>query len=361
MVKVYNYRTVHSMPQDDIDTIKYHGLKPEMYTKGYADLGPANTSALGRFFFIADTILNHNLPLPPSSFIEMVVDQTTGKSKQDFRMTMDGKPGMGKSTSCFYLGGRYGIETADRLGGEPTDYFSMDNCVLLQDTDGVMQLLEKAEPHQCVVIDDAGVAAGSRDFQTQSNKNLNKIYQTCRTKRWFTIFNLPVITHIDLQIRELVNAKSRVYAKNHARGFNILKINESEISTHGRKNVEYKHRFAPVEGKKLDFYVAYSIEILDAYKGFMEKYDKLRDEAATRLICDTAEEERDKKAGVTKRDKKFQEEIDKHYDTIRSIYADGGSIKEMMRRTHLSEYKTNKILGVVREKEDGVIIPMEMK
>lgn len=349
------------MPDEDRDKITRAGLPVEIYTNGYADLGPANGSALGRAAFVARKIINNNLPVPPSSFIELVCDQTSGKSKQDFRMTMDGKPGMGKSTSCFYLGGRYGIEMADRLNKDPTDFFSMDNCVLLQDTDGVMQLLEKAEPQQCVVIDDAGVAAGSRDFQTTSNKNLNKIYQTCRTKRWFTIFNLPVITHIDLQIRELVNAKSRVYQKYHNDGFNILKINESEISTTGKKNVEYKHRFAPVDGKKLDFYAAYSIEMFDCYKGFMETYDKLRDEAATRLICDTAEEERDKKSGITPSQKKFKEEVDEHYDTIRNLKIEGGSIKEMMRRTLLSEYKINKILGIIREKEGGAMLPLEMK
>jgi hypothetical protein len=255
-LKVFNSRNVASMDAKTRQQIDYHHLLP-IYFDHYKDLGPSNKSALVRAANTAKSLLTYNLPLPPSSYIELVANQTSGKSKQDWKQTMDGKQGMGKSTSCFYFAARYAIEMADRFGQDSKDYFTLNNAVLLQDTEGVMQLLDEVEKQQAVVIDDAGVAAGSREFATISNRNLNKIYQTCRPKRWFTQFNVPVVTHVDLQIRELVNAKSYVYAKYHDDGFNLVKINTTELVTSGKKNVEYKHRLAP-NGKKIDFWTAYS-------------------------------------------------------------------------------------------------------
>lgn len=342
MVKVFNFRTVASMSAEERQKIEWHHLLP-MYFDGFVDLGPANGSAVGRMARIAQTVLKYNLPLPPSSLAHFIVDQTTGRSKQDFRMTIDAKPGWGKSTSAFYFAARYAIEAADRFGQDPKDYFSLDTCALLQDTERLVQLLDETDNCSAVVIDDAGIASGSREFATLSNRNLNKIYQTCRTKRWFSTFTVPVITHIDLQIRELVNAKGRVYAKYHEDGFNLLKINESEISTTGKKNVEYKHRLAPRGGKKIDFWAAYSTDLLDPYKDFMEKYNIARDKAASDLISLTAESEKDRKSGTTKRDKKYQDLLDKYGDTVLEMRMHDESYVAIRQKTGLTQYYIDKI------------------
>jgi hypothetical protein len=342
VVTVYNSRNVASMTATEREQIDYHHLLP-LYFDRYADLGPSNGSSLSRMVVVAKAILKYELPLPPSALAEFIVSQTTGKSRQDYRLTIDAKPGWGKSTSAFYNAARYAIEAADRFGQDPKDYFSMDTCALLQDTEKVVQLLDEVDPSSAVVIDDAGIASGSREFATLSNRNLNKIYQTCRTKRWFTQFTVPVITHIDLQIRELVNAKGRVYAKFHEDGFNILKINESEISTTGRKNVEYKHRLAP-QGKKIDFWVAYSTDLFKEYKGFMDTYIKAREEAACTLISETAVSEKERKSGVTKREKKYQELLKKHGDKVLSMKQDGDSYSAIRAKTGLTQYYIDKMV-----------------
>jgi hypothetical protein len=272
---------------------------------------------------MAQTIIDKNLPLPPNSFVEMVADRTWEKaqSKQDFRMTMDGDPGEGKSTSSLYIAARYAIEMADRNNTDPYDYFTLENCALLEDTERITHLLKETGKHQAVIIDDAGVALDSRDFQTRASKNMSKIYQTCRTKRWFTIFNIPRVTHVDLRIRELVNAKASIYKSFHAGGFNILKIFSSRITSRGYKKTERNPRLI-FDKKKISFFVEYSTDILaPLYVGLQKEYDIARDEAGTRILDQIAEEEKlAKTPGPSKREKKEKEMEDKHCKKVKELY-----------------------------------------
>jgi len=184
MVLVYNSKSVKNMDETIRDAILAAGVPLSVYENGYVDLGPSNRSALKRFVNICSKISQNKLPIPPSPFIEFIVDRTTGKSKQDFMGILSGKKGMGKSWTGGYDCGRYAIEVADRWGQDPKDYFGLENCVLLEDVEGVTKILDEMEKHQAIMIDDAGVAIGNRDFATQKSKNLNKITMTCRTKRW---------------------------------------------------------------------------------------------------------------------------------------------------------------------------------
>ncbi|MDD3019787.1 MAG: hypothetical protein PHX61_02250 [Alphaproteobacteria bacterium] len=337
------------MSESEKDAIEAAGIPLDTYLKGYTDLGSANGSAVGRFAVIATNILKHNLPIPPSPFTEMIVDRTTGFDKQDFRETLDGPPGIGKSYSAAYKAGRYAIEAAERFGQDPKDYFCKDNCALLEDTEKIMQILDEADKQQAIIIDDAGVSAGNRDFATQSNKNISKVIQTCRTKRWYVQFNMPVVTHIDLQIRELVTAKSRVFKAFHAGGFNLLKTNSSHIRAMFPKNKEYNPRFE-FFGRKFDFWIAYCIDIMDAYKGFSESYDKARDAAADRLIHMISNEERDANDPRSKTMKRWDDEVKKLKPIIQKMLQEDPKtpIKHMMRETGLTEYKINKMISIIR-------------
>ena len=145
MVTVYNSRTSKTMCDKDKDAIVNAGLPLEIYTTGVTNLGPANRSAIMRFANIASAITQFNLPLPPSPLIEMIVDRTSGPSKQDFRLTLDGDPGDGKSYSSVYLAARYAMEMADRLGQDPKDFFSLDNCALLEDSEKITAILDEAD------------------------------------------------------------------------------------------------------------------------------------------------------------------------------------------------------------------------
>jgi len=330
------------MDQTIVDAIVAAGVPLSVYTNCYTDLGPANRSALKRFVNICSLISQNHLPLPPSPLIEFVVDRTTGESKQDFTGSIDGKKGKGKSYTGGYENGRYAIEVADRWGQDPKDYFSLDNCALLEDTEGITRILDEAEKYQAIMIDDAGVAVSNRDFATQKNKNLNKIMTVCRTKRWFVMQNAPMSSHIDLQQRELMDMIGHIYKSYHKDGFNIVKFNSSEsVFRFGKKRV-YEKRYSFYD-RKIDFYCAYSPDVLDPFKGFTKKYEKQREEAANRLISEITVTEKERKNPISNRAKKRKENIEKYGQRIKDMLEEGRSARYITSKTGLTDHMINVI------------------
>ena len=329
MTFAYSTRSVKSMPADIRDKIINCGIPIEIYTKGYVELGPANNSALKRLANIASSIYKNDLTIPPSPMIEYIAQRTGGKSKLDFTMTLGGKKGTGKSVSSISMDCRYALVMAELYGQDPKDYFTLDNCVLLEDTERVIQLMDEADKYQAILIDDASTAASNRDALTRSNKNLNKINTVSRTKRWFTTYNMPVRTHVDLQIRELSDASSRIYGSYHEGGFNILKINSADIIEYKGKNEPRTRRYA-FNDRKYDFWVAYTPEVFDQFKGIVERYDKQRDEAAIRLIHDTATGKK-RTRQLTMREIKRNEMFDKFYTRVQKLSMEGKSKRAIVR------------------------------
>jgi hypothetical protein len=344
MVLVYNSRSVKTMDDTIRQTILDAGVPLSIYENCFTELGPSNKSALRRFVNICSIISQKQLPLPPSPFIEFVVDRTTGKSKQDFTGVLSGKKGMGKSYSSSFLLGRYAMEVADRWGHDPKDYFNLDCCALLEDTEGITKILDEADKFQAILLDDAGVAVSSRDFATQKNKNLNKIMTVCRTKRWFVLQNAPMSSHIDLQQRELMDMVGHVYKSFHEDGFNIIKLNSSEsIYRFGKKRI-FEKRFSFFD-RKMDFYCAYAPDVLDPFKGFTAHYDIQREKAAIKLISDISVQEKERNNPTNNREKKRQEVLTTHGDTIRKMISCGDSNRKICRATGLTDHMVNRIIS----------------
>jgi hypothetical protein len=334
MVKVFSTRNVTSMDAKTRDLIINSGVPIELYMRGVVNLGANNKKAIKRLVQIGNAISDHKLPMYPSRFIEFVVDRTTGVSKQDYRITLDGEPGYGKSYTSTYFGGRYGIEAAERNGQDPKDYFSLDNCALLQDTAGVTKLMDECDKFQCVVIDDAGIAAGNRDFLTQSNKNMSAILQVCRTKRWFLIYNMPNRRMVDVQIRDLVYSKAYIHLPCHDKGFNVVKINRERIDTGNTKGGDtWKHRLN-FDAKKINYYLAFSTDFLDPYVGLIEKYDINRDAATDALIHERAGQESERKNPTNTREETWKDKMDKHYGYVCDQCANGGKVNRTAIAAH---------------------------
>jgi hypothetical protein len=331
------------MDQSIQDQIVAAKVPLSVYTNCYTELGPANRSALNRLANICTSISQNKLPIPPSPFIEYVADRTTGKSKQDFTGIIDGKKGKGKSYSSAYLLCRYAIELADRWGQNPKDYFSLENCALLQDTEGITKILDEADKYQGIQIDDSGVAISNRDFSQEKNKNFNKIMTVCRTKRWFVLQNAPLSSHIDLAERELMDMAGHIYKSFHEAGFNVLKLNSTESTYRMGKKRVFERKFSFFD-RKFDFYCAYSPDVLDPFKGFIERYDKQRDEAASRLISDITTKEKERKNPINNREKKFRDNVDKYGQKIKDMVEEGRPFREICRKTGLTDHMVNRII-----------------
>jgi hypothetical protein len=365
---VYNSRNVESMPQTQRDLIQSVGFPLQSYFTGKVILGPVNKSSITKFANMNTLITKYELPFPPSQFIEMVVDRTTGNSRQDFREIIDGKPGAGKSYSAIYGCARYAIEAADRHGQNPKDYFSLDNCALLQDTEGVTRLMDDLDKYQAVLIDDAGVSVGNKDFLSQSNKNLGAIMQTCRTKRWYVMFTAPMNKHLDLQIRELTYCRGNIYKSCHDANFNIIQQKGVHIQYRSSKYKEYNPHFI-FDDVKTDLYAYFNPELLAPYKNIIRDYDKARDAAADSLIHERATQEKDAKNPVDKRDKKNKDIIEKYKDTVYTMTHDENgkwldrrvlgktlqvgtySIGKIMAETGLNDRQVNKVIAHLKETE----------
>jgi hypothetical protein len=334
------------MDQGDVDAILMAGGEAllNFYKTGVLHLGPNNTSAVARLANYGTLITSNGLPLPPSRISEFFVDRTTMTSKQDYRIIIDGDPGMGKSTSMLYNGARYGIEASDRaqenpsadwvVGEDPLDYFSLKNCCLLQDTEGLTHMLDECEKRQAIIVDDAGVTVGNKDSQSQKNKNVGAIMQTCRTKRLLLLWNAPMRKHIDLQVRELVYAKGYIFKSCHEAKFNILKMNITKQDTTNPNGQEWKHRFV-FDGKKMSFYLAYSPDLIDAYKGIVAKYEAGRDLAADALIHNRTVQEHIRNNPVDKAADLWKEKMRKYFPFVLTKCQESKETGKKLKRTEI--------------------------
>lgn len=332
------------------ETVPVQESYPDIYSTGLLDLGPKNNSALKKLANVAQEIVNeHNekgTPFPPSPFCKMVAELITGKDKQDFSMIISGDKGMGKSYTAMYLAPRIADEVAKILGGTAEDYFTLLNCALLEDTDGVNKILKISRKNQIIIVDDAGVAVGSRDFATTSNKNFNKLLSTCRTMRWCVILTVPMRSHLDKQVRELVSASAHVYKSFHAGGFNILKMGKVKILQNFKDKAIYP-RFI-FNDKKVEFWVAFSPD-----PALSEEYDIRRDMASQRLIEESLTGEEIEK--LSPRERRWKEIVDKHLEEVKVMQHKGMSISKIMIECDLTERHVKKLFALIRkqEKEGG--------
>ena len=315
---------------------------PEIYESGLIDLGPMNQSAIKKLANLAQTIINNNEEYPPSPFLKMVAELITGSDKQDFSIIISGDKGMGKSYVAIYIAPRLADEVAKILGGTRDDYFSLGNCALLEDTDGVNKILKISKKHQIIIVDDAGVAVGSRDFATTHNKNFNKLLATCRTMRWCVILTVPMRSHLDKQVRELVSATARIYKSFHKGGFNILKMGKIKILQDFKDKAIYP-RFI-FNKKKVDFWVAFSPDPLLA-----EEYDRRRDMASQRLIAESVTGEEIEKLSPQKR--KWLQVVHDHLEEVKVMQKKGMAKSKIMIECDLTERQVNRLYAQIRKEE----------
>jgi hypothetical protein len=323
------------------DVLTIQEQYPSLYESGIVDLGPMNASALKRLAFMANQIVVNKEPYPPSPFVKFVADLLTNEDKQDFSIILSGEKGSGKSYSALYLAPRIADEVAKVLGGTRDDYFSLDNCALLEDSDGVNKILKNSKKYQILISDDAGVSISNRDFATTSNKNFNKLLSTCRTMRWCLILTVPMRSHLDKQVRELVSASATVYKSFHKGGFNIIKMGKVKILQSFKDKAIYP-RFSFNE-RKIDFWVAFSPD-----PELAKAYDIKRDMASQRLIAEALTGEEVER--LLPREKKWLRIVEEHYETVKNLKGKR-SIKSIMRETGLTESNVNKLISMVMKEE----------
>jgi len=242
---------------------------------GLVPLGGNTPQALKRFANYISAYLKTGHPIPQSPLIEWIAERITGDDKLDVICMIARARGSGKSYSALYLGEKISKRVAEMKGGIASDYFNpTTNCLALEDSYKVAEILNGVRKHSVLICDDASVAAGNRSWNSPGNRNMTALIATCRTSRCCLIFTVPAKRMIDCHIRDMVDLTLLVYHPFHKDGFNILKAYRDSTGLYGKA---YSQRVS-VERKKVDFWVT-----LKPSDETTLLYDKQREESAKRL------------------------------------------------------------------------------
>jgi hypothetical protein len=104
-----------------------------------------------------------------------------------------GETGSGKSWTAAKIG-----EDLSKMTNRP---FTYKNIVF--EADVLLEFIQNSVPRSVVVLDEAGVELAAREFMSQRNRSMGKIFQVFRYKQLALIWTLPDLSMIDVQIRKL--------------------------------------------------------------------------------------------------------------------------------------------------------------
>jgi hypothetical protein len=107
-----------------------------------------------------------------------------------------GETGSGKSWTAAKIG-----EDLSTMTNRP---FSSKNIVF--EVDDLLEFIQNSKPRSVIVLDEAGVELAAREFMSQRNRSMGKVFQVFRYKQLALIWTLPDLSMIDIQIRKLIHS-----------------------------------------------------------------------------------------------------------------------------------------------------------
>ena len=128
----------------------------------------------------------------------------TSKSNQATSCMTVGPTGSSKSMSNISIGVNAALEIAKRTKGTWDDYFNLDNIAVV-DKEEIFRVMEIEKKHSVKLLDDVGIAWGSRKWQSSMNTVFNDITQTMRTANEVLLITIPDTFLLDKIPRSLVH------------------------------------------------------------------------------------------------------------------------------------------------------------
>lgn len=150
---------------------------------------------------------------------ELFGSKITSRHNQNCILNIVGKQGMGKSNAALYIATETAKWIAQKKGGKPEDYFTIDNCAIME-LDTIIPIIKNIDRkrYNIFILDDIGASYGARDYQNVVNKAFNKIIQTFRDSNTLVILTMPDDFLIDKVPRKLahyqVEMTTQVFHKN---------------------------------------------------------------------------------------------------------------------------------------------------
>ena len=306
--------------------------------------------------------MTYNLCAAPFDFVTTIQKRMTGKKILDAVISSYGPKGSGKSEGDLYLAEHlsYGL---GRFWGKPPEYFfTMDN-VRSVDPEGTLkmftskQLIER--PNQILVIDDASISSNARDFYKEGNKRLNAIITVARIYRHCVLLNTvssnlidAVLTQFSDYVIEFPQEGADEITETNEIKFFVVEQKAGRI----RKNREPYHKFMQFYNEDKKLCQITKMLIGRPSKTLRDQYGDIRKEKTDALVMevfDAKSIERTEQQKISKSEKKKEETLGKFKPIIKNAQdeaaADGKdvSIKELMRRTGLTEYRVNQIIASI--------------
>lgn len=299
------------------------------------------------------------------------------RSVQDAIVTTFGDRGVGKSYMNMYLAEKL-AERLALLTGQPTsDFFSVDN-IRSVDPEGTMAMFSSEQltvkKNQIFIVDDAGITANARNFQTAVNKRLNAILTTARIYRHCIIMNTVSSEHLDSVVRGYADIglhvrgvlpgttvnQVQVYRMGHSTPMGTNKRGRTQIGKYFRLTLEdgERHRM------KMWYTTQPSQELRD-------KYDDIRKNSTNAFVLNAFSEENvpvirgpgrppkpktpedpnapPKPHTPNRYERKRKAVYDKHFDTVHDLQKQGMSVNAMYKKTGVYHSMILKMLATDRD------------
>ncbi len=168
------------------------GLRKELLENLLYDLGPSRIDE--RPEAIQPTVYDYEYSVDGRDLIHGIFRKRLGENR-NLVILFTGQVGGGKSFAS--------ITTADYLTKSLNVGFDLKGLVFT--IPEFIQHIRDGKPGDVVILDEAGVAAGSRDALTKGSKSLSKVIQSIRYLQYCTIFSLPNVNFLDKQIRLMID------------------------------------------------------------------------------------------------------------------------------------------------------------
>jgi len=129
--------------------------------------------------------------------------------------------------------------TALRIGHDCDENFNID--YLAMSPVEFQHIIHNVKPpkYSTIIFDEAGVAANNRRWYSQINKALVSSFEVMRIRNYVVILTLPVLKHLDSQIRNFIDVEVKVQEKTRLDGLMVTKgswkfneVNESSGKTY---------------------------------------------------------------------------------------------------------------------------------
>jgi hypothetical protein len=271
---------------------------------------------------------------------KMLAKVITSPHDQHATLLIQGNTGSGKSSVGLEIGYLTAKEV-DRIKNKGFDvpnggwrkYFSLDHVGVMF-LDKILDLIEKIEQYGIYGLDDIGVGYSAREWRSEKNQRMNKIFETMRTDNTVVYVTIPDSSLLDKVPRELINRyiETNLDDNYYDQGFNIVKHFNVERLMRESKILH----ISPLIEQALEYnqYVRYMVdrppdELFTPYRKMRREYGKRLRE----MEAQAAREAKEARMSDTKRDgekiTKKQVMAAKVYRVKKRVENEEGTITEL--------------------------------